>query len=452
MGLPPMAEYRRERGVSGVHCRASRSRDRVDDSARGLESASKLGKKTAALGYLAVFAAVRVESGIPIHARLAKQAGARRDEIISAALTAYDESQRLSMKKWSRRDVTALGLSTFVVGPTRMVAHHIRLDTRADIVIRPFAPTDAEAVGRLVDAEYLNDADRASSLHAINRDLHLPTARGSDWRTTLVAANAAEVVGVGSAKALALGLSARTHVIVAPSHRRQGIGTRLYRSIAPLVRADGRTPVASIAAREGIAFRFASSCGMKPLMRSRQLTLDLTSWTVDLWCRHAVQLPSPYPIVPSARVAPDVFFGALGAAYHYMHQRWSDIQIETPAQYRATWMGRVSETSGVVALEGQQAVGVGNYFANGAVDAGVVVFPTGVCRELPSLDHERALTARLLGDRLLAARTAGNREAILEFDDDDGRLLSVIASIPVSSINESFTLTAGPTSHWPSRP
>ena len=356
------------------------------------------------------------------------------------------------MTNLSRRDFAAIGLSTFFVGRAPGSAHRIRSDSRTDIMIRPFTPDDAGAVGRLVDAEYRNEADLASSLYAINRDLHLPSGSSDDWRTTLVAEKDGAVIGVGSSRSFALGLNARTHVIVAPSHRRQGLGTRLYREIAPLVRAHGRTPVASIAAREGVAFQFASSCGMQPLMRSRQLTLDLTAWTVDLWCRHAIQQPSPYTLVPSARVAPEVFFGALGAAYHYMHERWSDIQVETPAQHRATWLGRVSENSGVVAFEGERVVGVGNYFANGAVQGGVVVFPTGVCRELPSLDHERALTARLLADRLLAARTAGNREAILEFDDDDGRLLSVIASIPVSSINESFTLTAGPTSHWPSRP
>lgn len=241
----------------------------------------------------------------------------------------------------------------------------------------------------------------------------------------------------------------RTHVIIAASHRRQGVGTRLYRDVASLVRAGGRTPIASIAARESFAFRFASSCGMQPLMRSRQLTLDLSSWAVERWCTHATRSPSPYTLVPSAQVTPEVLFGALGAAYHYMHERWSDVQTGTVAQYRDTWSARVSETSAVVALDGTRAVGVGNYFANRAVEGGVVVFPTGVCVELPSLDHERALTARLLGDRLLAARTAGKRQAILEFDDDDGRLLSVIASIPVSSINETFMLTAGPTSHWP---
>ena len=356
------------------------------------------------------------------------------------------------MTNLSRRDFTAVGLSTLLVGRAPSAALRIRSDHRTDIVIRPFRPNDAGAVGRLVDVEYLNDADRASSLYAINRGLHLPSGPGTDWRTTLVAEQDGAVIGVGSAGPLALGRNARTHVIVAPSHRRQGIGTRLYRDITPGVRAQGRTPVASVAAREGVAFLFASACGMQPLMRSRQLTLALTSWPVDLWCRHAIQQPSPYTLVSSARVTPEVFFGALAAAYHYMHERWSDIQVETPDQSRATWSGRVSEASGVVALEGRRAVGVGNYFANGAVDGGVVVFPTGVCRKLPSLNHERDLTARLLGDRLLAARTAGNREAILEFDDDDGRLLSVIASIPVLSINESFTLTAGPTSHWPSRP
>ena len=356
------------------------------------------------------------------------------------------------MTNMNRRDFAAISLSTFFVGRAQNLVHHIRPDNRADIVIRPFTPKDADAVGRLVDAQYLNDVDRASSLYAINRGLHMPPGRSNDWRATLVADKNGTVIGVGSSRSLPLSRHARTHVLIAAAHRRQGIGTRLYREVAPLVRARGGTPVASIAARESIAFRFASSCGMQPLMRSRQLTLDLTSWAVDLWCRDAIRQPSPYTLVPSAQVAPEVFFGALGAAYHYMHERWSDIRTATPAEHRATWLGRVSESSGVVALEGERAVGVGNYFVNGAVEKGVVVFPTGVCGELPSLDHERALTARLLGDRLLAARAAGNRDAILEFDDDDGRLLSVIASIPVSSINESFTLTAGPTSHWPSRP
>lgn len=69
------------------------------------------------------------------------------------------------MTHLSRRDFAAIGLSTFLVGRAQHVVRHIRLDTRADIVIRPFTPNDADAVGRLVDADYLNDTDRASSLY-----------------------------------------------------------------------------------------------------------------------------------------------------------------------------------------------------------------------------------------------------------------------------------------------
>jgi len=53
---------------------------------QGLASASALDKKTAALAYLAVLAAMRMESGIPFHVQTAKQLGASREEVISAIL------------------------------------------------------------------------------------------------------------------------------------------------------------------------------------------------------------------------------------------------------------------------------------------------------------------------------------------------------------------------------
>jgi len=53
---------------------------------QGLASASALDKKTAALAYLAVLAALRFESGIPFHVQSAKEAGASREEVISAIL------------------------------------------------------------------------------------------------------------------------------------------------------------------------------------------------------------------------------------------------------------------------------------------------------------------------------------------------------------------------------
>lgn len=53
---------------------------------RGLGDASALDPKTSALAYLAVLAAARLESGVPFHVKLAKQAGASREEVISAVL------------------------------------------------------------------------------------------------------------------------------------------------------------------------------------------------------------------------------------------------------------------------------------------------------------------------------------------------------------------------------
>lgn len=52
----------------------------------GLAAASALDPKTSALSYLAVLASLRMESGIPFHVQAAKQAGASREEVISAIL------------------------------------------------------------------------------------------------------------------------------------------------------------------------------------------------------------------------------------------------------------------------------------------------------------------------------------------------------------------------------
>jgi alkylhydroperoxidase/carboxymuconolactone decarboxylase family protein YurZ len=53
---------------------------------QGLDRASTLDKKTEELVYLAVLAVLRLESGLPFHVQAAKQAGASREEVISAVL------------------------------------------------------------------------------------------------------------------------------------------------------------------------------------------------------------------------------------------------------------------------------------------------------------------------------------------------------------------------------
>lgn len=56
------------------------------EAVKALDGASALEEKTAELAYLAVLAALRLESGVPFHAKMARQAGASRAEIISAVL------------------------------------------------------------------------------------------------------------------------------------------------------------------------------------------------------------------------------------------------------------------------------------------------------------------------------------------------------------------------------
>ena len=53
---------------------------------QGLAGASALDNKTSTLAYLAVLAALRLESGIPFHVQAAKDVGATREEVISAIL------------------------------------------------------------------------------------------------------------------------------------------------------------------------------------------------------------------------------------------------------------------------------------------------------------------------------------------------------------------------------
>ncbi len=56
------------------------------EAVQALDGASKLDKKTEELAYIAVLAAARLESGLPFHVKMAKAAGATREEVISAVL------------------------------------------------------------------------------------------------------------------------------------------------------------------------------------------------------------------------------------------------------------------------------------------------------------------------------------------------------------------------------
>ena len=56
------------------------------EAVQKLGAASNLDKKTEELAYIAVLAAVRLDSGLPFHVKTVKANGATREEIISAVL------------------------------------------------------------------------------------------------------------------------------------------------------------------------------------------------------------------------------------------------------------------------------------------------------------------------------------------------------------------------------
>ncbi|WP_371373515.1 carboxymuconolactone decarboxylase family protein [Sporomusa aerivorans] len=56
------------------------------EAVHGLDTANKLDPKTKELTYIAVLAALRMDTGLPFHVQHAKTLGATRDEIIGAIL------------------------------------------------------------------------------------------------------------------------------------------------------------------------------------------------------------------------------------------------------------------------------------------------------------------------------------------------------------------------------
>jgi alkylhydroperoxidase/carboxymuconolactone decarboxylase family protein YurZ len=68
------------------------------NAVQNLSKASALDKKTESIAYLAVLAALRLESGVPFHVALAKEAGVSREEVISAILVGLPAAGNVVMR------------------------------------------------------------------------------------------------------------------------------------------------------------------------------------------------------------------------------------------------------------------------------------------------------------------------------------------------------------------
>lgn len=67
-------------------------------AAQALGQASALDAKTSHLAYLAVLAALGLDSGVPFHANLARDAGATRDEVASAVLVGLPAAGNVAIR------------------------------------------------------------------------------------------------------------------------------------------------------------------------------------------------------------------------------------------------------------------------------------------------------------------------------------------------------------------
>ena len=70
---------------------------------RGLDAASALDKKTEELAHLAVLAALRLESGVPLHVQLAKEGGPPAKRLSARSWSDCPSPDRASRKSCLRR-------------------------------------------------------------------------------------------------------------------------------------------------------------------------------------------------------------------------------------------------------------------------------------------------------------------------------------------------------------
>ncbi|MCB9497438.1 MAG: carboxymuconolactone decarboxylase family protein [Fibrobacteria bacterium] len=68
------------------------------EAVQSLNRASALDPKTGHLAYLAVLSALGLDSGVPFHADLARQAGATRDEVVGAVLVGLPAAGNVVVK------------------------------------------------------------------------------------------------------------------------------------------------------------------------------------------------------------------------------------------------------------------------------------------------------------------------------------------------------------------
>jgi predicted N-acetyltransferase YhbS len=330
---------------------------------------------------------------------------------------------------------------------TAALAQEKNQDARIDangLQLRPYREADASAIEALVRTSYGSDPDWLSTFLS----LHRPNPSARRWRTLLVAEQAGTVVAVASAAEVLAHDVANANVIVHEKWRRRGIGKSLVDRLRAQAAAEARMPLmTSIRPQHRVAYQFARACGMSLLMRSRRWVVDPSSWAMDAWCEKALRAQHGYRILEGAQVEPARLIEALGATYNRAHRGWIAVKAVTVEELSAYWSPVVVARSGLLVMEGDTVVGMGCLLD---LQTGpLYISPIGTLEPIEPVSRELALTSHLLARCLRMARDLGRTELIIQRDDEDGRLMPLLADIPLVAVREGYALIDGNRASWP---
>lgn len=153
-------------------------------------------------------------------------------------------------------------------------------------MLRAFSERDEPAVCALLRAGWPNDPGlrEISAIYGLKQD------RSDRWRRTLVWEETREVVGAGTLLGSArhpshLSLS----VVVAPDHRRRGIGSTLLAELRRL--SDRRRQLARVRDTDAAGLAFLRAHGFGVLMRNRVGVVDPDDPRVKVWVAEEPGMP-----------------------------------------------------------------------------------------------------------------------------------------------------------------
>lgn len=169
-----------------------------------------------------------------------------------------------------------------------------------------------------------------------------PDSDGRRWRRTVVAVAEGQAVGFATLTLNPATDSYFCDVSVSPTHRRRGIGTRLFTEVQQI--ADRRLPILGRAmSSQPLRRRFAEHLGGSVLMHCPTPAIDPTSTAGRHWT-DAQRLPEGYQTTPIADVPAEEIQAAWSAYFTWVHQPFGAIRSDALPTVWDDYRGGVDDT------------------------------------------------------------------------------------------------------------